>query len=680
MVSGTEEQTEKKPSGFALELEGKSSVLHTLDCPEYVEKTLNGTVKEGWHYPFETYEDAFTFGSNLEGRSYPKVCGKCRPWQYAERKTEANSSFTVRDTTIDSCFTCIKSWLIGIGASIQEEHEPRKIKAKTRSQSTYGMEYSRELAEFELDQVRGDTLVKLRLWMESSTSTPYAASLGVMNTRVGQVKKELTEFIKESTKEFDRETVYTIRDAFNNLRKPRPLLARVTDVEGVEESPSRLLTYAALLVAIGLVALYGGLYFGFDLGPFTEHIVELVLTYGAAAALIYWTYLSDKGEREPIVYVVLMFCWGIFSGLIAAQLNSIMGAALPVPAALVAPFVEEPIKALGLYVFLTHPRTRDEFNSPLDGIIYGFAVGMGFYASENFVYYLHYSIGTLLMRILLCWGHGLWVAVVGLWIAVNRHYRGYNVVGDMVPGLSVAIAMHFIWNGLGYLGEFGGRMVLYYAIFQLGYLRKIISEGRRDEMYSGGDRIVFSRLERESADKRSKTRLVLAVILLLSAGSMYVYGSEALKGRSRDWVTYEHMGFTFTVPERLWSEAYGEYEGEEASESYGELWFGNYRGQPRELLIVRYGSYSKLPFWDSGYASDLIGEDIELGGETNFTVNGHRGLYRRFNTSASGDRFHCVVSGWACKDTWRVFYVQYYTVGDDPYETWLRVIESFRCH
>jgi RsiW-degrading membrane proteinase PrsW (M82 family) len=569
---------------------------------------------------------------------------------------------------------------VGSGAKIEEEHEPARIRAKTRSQTSYGMEFSRELVEIELDQVRGDTTVKLRLWFELSNESPYPTSNSVANKRVEQVKKELIVFIKDSTKEFDRETVYTFRDAFDNLRKPRPLLAKVKDVEGGEDNPSKSLTYIAAIVSIGLLMLYGGLFFGLDLGPFTENVLELALTYGAAAALIYWTYLSDKGEREPVVYVALLFCWGIFSGLIAAQLNSLMDYALPLPGALVAPFVEEPVKALGLYVFLTHPRTRDEFNSPLDGIIYGFAVGMGFYASENFVYYLRYSLGTLLIRILVCWGHGLWVAVVGLWIAVNRHYRGYNVPGDLIPGLSLAILLHLLWNSLGYLGELGGRMLFYYAVFQMGYLRKIVREGKRDEMYSGADRIVFSSLDKEAADKNSNTRLVLGLVILLSVGCVYVYGDEVVKGRSRQWVTYEHLGFTFTVPERLWSETYGENEGEEATESYGEIWFGNYRGQPRELLIVKYGSYARIPFWDSGYASDLIGEDIELGGEMNFTVNGHRGLYRLYNTTASGDRFHCVASGWGCKDTWRVFYVQYYTVSDTAEETWIRVIESFRCH
>jgi hypothetical protein len=82
----------------------------------------------------------------------------------------------------------------------------------------------------------------------------------------------------------------------------------------------------------------------------------------------------------------------------------------------------------------------------------------------------------------------------------------------------------------------------------------------------------------------------------------------------------------------------------------------------------------------TGYDEGLRGDEVELGDETVFTVNGHRGLYRNFTMTSSGDSFYCVASGWACEDTGRVFYVQYYAVKDDYYETWLRVVESFRCH
>jgi hypothetical protein len=375
-----------------------------------------------------------------------------------------------------------------------------------------------------------------------------------------------------------------------------------------------------------------------------------------------------------------MFSWGIFSGLIAAPINSFLGAYIGELAAFTAAFIEEPVKALGLYVFLTHPRFRDEFNSPLDGVIYGFAVGMGFYASENFLYYLNYDVGTLLIRILLCWGHGLWVAIVGLWIAVNRHNRGYNVPGDILPGLSVAIFLHFLWNTWGFIPLFGGRMTFYQALFQFAFLKKLINEGKRDEMMRGGDMYVFSPLDRESADRRSHTKQILALVIILGVGSVAVRGNKVFSGFSDEWIVYDFMGFSFEYPERLWVETHGFSEGEDANEEYGEIWFGNYKGRTRELLLVKYGSESRLPHWNTSYASDLVGDSVQLGEKASFTVYGHDGLYSNFTMVKGEDSFNCVASGWLCDSGNRVFYVQYYTQDTDSYETWCHVIESFVCH
>jgi len=667
----------KEPAQFVLKLEGKSSILHTLDCPIFREK---GVTEKGWYHPFKSYQEAFTYGSSIEGRSYPKLCAKCRPWLQSDTLTEAEASFQIQNTKIEDLYVCIESWLAGTGAKIEEKEAPRSLIAKTRSESTYMIEVYSEHTEFTLSEKDGDIEVKVRLWIDTYIDGTYPVGINASILRLNEVKKSLIGFIKESTKEYDPQTVYTVRDAFSNLRNSRPLLSKVSEVDLTDEKPSQTLTILIVILSLVLVTLYGGFFYMFDLSPYTEHIIGLVFTYGAAAALIYWVYLSDRREKEPLVYIALMFSWGIFSGLIASQLNGFIADILPLPSPLVAPFVEEPVKALGLYVFLTHRLTREEFNSPLDGVMYGFVVGIGFYAAENFIYYLVYDFSTLLVRIFMCWGHGLYVAVVGLWVAVNRHYRGYNTPSDILPGLGVAVFLHFLWNGWSYFGGLGGQLLLYQSIFNLGYLKKIINEGRRDELYSGGGRVVFSALDVESANRRAQTGVFLVVIVLLGFSSMFVYGTRYVKSRSNDWVVYDDYGFSFMYPERLWYETRGEYEGEEASEGYGEIWFGNYRGQKRELLKIVYGSYGKIGFWDTGYSTDLVGENISLGKEGSFTICGHRGLYRNMTMISQGEEFRCVISGWGCKDAWKCFYVQYYTVDDDSYETWQKVINSFKCH
>lgn len=667
----TSNEEEAPPIQFALELEGKSSVIHTIECVEFIEKTGNGADRHDWYYPFQTYQEAFTYGANLPDRSYPKNCGKCKPEQHGEKKIEITTSFIVRFAGIERIYNITKAWLTGQGAQFIESTKPTIIKAKIGSDSTSMIGIFRELLEVQLTQTTKDVKIQLRLWIDTKIDYPETIAYTRLNLRTNQTKKELTQFIKDSTQDSTRDIEHTYRDAFNNLRYSRPLLAKVTDDVDVEGGKHVSYTTLALILSVILLITYGGFFYSFDLNPFTENIIELVVTYGAAAFLIYWTYLSDKTEAEPLAYILLMFCWGIFAGLIAAQFNSALGNIIPVPPYFIAPFIEEPIKALGLYVFLTHPRTRDEFNSPLDGIIYGFTVGIGFYASENFVYYLNYDVKTLLVRILFCWGHGLYCAIVGLWIAVNRHYRGYNVPRDMIPGLSVAVFMHFLWNT--------GFWVYYQALFQFNYLKKIINEAKRDEEYSGKDRAVFSSIIHESADSKSGTSKIFCLILVLSVGCLFVYGSEWAKGDSLDWVVYDNdLGFSFLYPERLWFETYGEKEGEAASESFGEIWFSNYRGHKRELLRVVYGSYGMA--LNAGYDSDLVGEDFVLGHEVEFISNGHRAWYRRGNMTFKGEAFSFVTCSWSCRYHWRIFVVQYYCTDGEYFQTWKKIIDSFQCH
>jgi RsiW-degrading membrane proteinase PrsW (M82 family) len=204
-------------------------------------------------------------------------------------------------------------------------------------------------------------------------------------------------------------------------------------------------------------------------------------------------YRTDKYEREPFKFILFIFAWGVFCGILAAPLNSLIGPLFQASlgsAALAAPFTEEPLKALGFYYLVTRRRFMDEFNTPLDGIVYGFAAGMGFFAMENFLYFLSVETGgeaLLLMRSLLLWGHGVWVATTGLWLAIAKIQRGYLRGIDLIPGMMVAVVLHFLWNGWqGFLGvEIGWGVMIVQLIFQFWYMRKIIKEALRDEVLWG---------------------------------------------------------------------------------------------------------------------------------------------------------------------------------------------------
>ena len=199
----------------------------------------------------------------------------------------------------------------------------------------------------------------------------------------------------------------------------------------------------------------------------------------------------DKYEREPFQLVLLMFAWGVFSGIIVGPLNDTFGPIIEEMTgnfALIAPFTEEPLKAIGFYYLITRKRFEKEFNTPLDGIVYGFAVGLGFFAMENFGYVLSAPsrnvdpMSEFLLRSVSTWVHGAWVATTGLWLGYAKVQRGFTKLIDIIPGLSVAIVFHLIWNG--FLG-LNLLLILFGSVFFIRYTRKILRESLRDEQIWG---------------------------------------------------------------------------------------------------------------------------------------------------------------------------------------------------
>jgi len=283
--------------------------------------------------------------------------------------------------------------------------------------------------------------------------------------------------------------------AFMNLFLERAPMGNVSNAVYEKLDPVGILGSMKLLLISGVlfVGFYALFFGGQAYAIINSNLFYFIATYSVALIYFIIIYKTDKYEREPFKFILFVFVWGVFCGVIAAPLNDILGPLFQASlgnATLIGPFTEEPLKAAGLYYLVTRKRFSKEFNTPLDGIVYGFAAGMGFFAMENFIYYLNPQIGgpdLLLIRSLLLWGHGVWVATTGLWLAIAKAQRGYLKRTDLIPGMIVAIIMHFLWNGWqGFLGaDLGWVALIGQLIFQFWYMKKIIREALRDETLWG---------------------------------------------------------------------------------------------------------------------------------------------------------------------------------------------------
>jgi RsiW-degrading membrane proteinase PrsW (M82 family) len=191
-------------------------------------------------------------------------------------------------------------------------------------------------------------------------------------------------------------------------------------------------------------------------------VVATILPTLLYAGLIYWV---DRYEKEPWWLLASAFLWGAIPSIALALLfnslfsNTLYGSldsttAESLTGIFIAPLVEESVK--GLAVLAIFVLWRTEIDSPLDGIIYGAMVGMGFAMVENLYYFVTifaeqgaeaWGTSILLRAIVFGLNHALFTSMTGLGIAVARLATGpaLKIVAPIL-GWSTAVFLHTIHN------------------------------------------------------------------------------------------------------------------------------------------------------------------------------------------------------------------------------------------
>lgn len=189
------------------------------------------------------------------------------------------------------------------------------------------------------------------------------------------------------------------------------------------------------------------------------------------AAVVYWL---DRFEKEPAKLLVGAFVWGavvatfgaiIWTSVLQLGVGALVGdaAADIAGTTLLAPIVEEVLKGMAVaIIFVAWPH---EFDSVLDGMVYGAITALGFAATENvlYLYFLGYQEGgwaemlvLFVLRVILGgWGHAVYTAFIGVGLAVGRLRRGpgSKLVFPLL-GLVAAIFLHALHNTMAVvLGE-----------------------------------------------------------------------------------------------------------------------------------------------------------------------------------------------------------------------------------
>ena len=234
------------------------------------------------------------------------------------------------------------------------------------------------------------------------------------------------------------------------------------------------------------------------------------------AAFVYWL---DRYEKEPKILLWATFFWGV---VIAAGgafiINTAFGLGIYVftgsenaaeigTTSIVAPIVEEALK--GLAVLIVFFMFRKEFDSVLDGIIYGGIAALGFAATENTLYifrngYQEGGWGGLFLLafirvIIVGWQHPFYTAFTGIGLAVSRTNRNLiiKLIAPMI-GFGMAVTTHAFHNTFGGLiGGLGGlaagtfvdwigwTFMFGFIVWMISNERNIVKRHLHSEMIAG---------------------------------------------------------------------------------------------------------------------------------------------------------------------------------------------------
>jgi len=222
------------------------------------------------------------------------------------------------------------------------------------------------------------------------------------------------------------------------------------------------------------MALLGAFFFGF---------VPMFLF----AAFVNWL---DRYEKEPKILLGAAFVWGVvIAGGGAYVLNTAVGmsvysltgsasAADFSTTSIAAPIIEETLKGFAvLVVFLMF---RKEFDSILDGIVYGAITAMGFAAIENVIYIYRNGFQdggwegfwtlVFIRVVLVGWMHPFFTSFTGIGLAVARTNRNVLVKIIAVPaGYTIAVMAHAFHNTFSSVIGGGGGFILGLIADYIGY-------------------------------------------------------------------------------------------------------------------------------------------------------------------------------------------------------------------
>ncbi|MCW4386733.1 PrsW family intramembrane metalloprotease [Salinibacterium sp. SYSU T00001] len=253
-------------------------------------------------------------------------------------------------------------------------------------------------------------------------------------------------------------------------QNPEPVLESTQPIASGRERRDNTVFVLAVIgySLLSLIALAVMVYLLSFLGATAFIVAGLLAVIPLAIVLVGITWI-DRWEPEPRGALVFAFLWGAAASVAIALIfdlgvqliAAVVGVGdgfwtLFLGLVVQAPIVEEAGKGLGLLILFW--TVRRQFDGPVDGIVYGAMIAVGFAFTEN-IQYFGLALGDaqgpgdvgeiFLMRGLMSpFAHVMFTACTGIVVGLaSRRSSPLGMVGWLVLGLVPAILLHAFWNG-----------------------------------------------------------------------------------------------------------------------------------------------------------------------------------------------------------------------------------------
>ena len=191
-------------------------------------------------------------------------------------------------------------------------------------------------------------------------------------------------------------------------------------------------------------------------------MLKLALTFLPPLVIILYVIFSDK-FKEPISLIFLTFIFGCLLIIPAGFWNTILIGEND-NYSFLAGFTEETLKFFVLFFYV---RNQKEFDEPMDAIVYGTLISLGFATLENFhyVYLLEFEISSLSIAFIRAISaiplHACCGILMGYYF-IYFHFRKNKIF--LFYSLIIPISIHAFYN---FLTNIGG---LYFIIYVVGLI------------------------------------------------------------------------------------------------------------------------------------------------------------------------------------------------------------------